>query len=428
MKKELDLNNIDQYKFLVNSGCSYGVMGMVVSNPLFPHGYHLADNFKGKDTSGFEMIVHQQSNDVILIDVALQSQSVNWISDSIIYVVTKLLEKGVKPENIYCFIEWTEWDRISFGSSSLFDIKSTDFNFIKMGRDFNHLHGLSSIPSGLDGIEDFLDNLNIASVHQQLPIGYIDGELYITSNHIDISSIKDDNLRSKYQFYFDKCNQLQREMGSEALLKNFIDSILKTQWFLKSKGVKYNCTQLKSNFSSFEIHNGLVKHKISHDYINNINPYTNLVEPNPEYKAVNDPSSDLENIVPSLKSKIDMIDFSKWWFFENENYRRGGFDEWALSTFKECGYVEYNSKSFIDLTIGEHNVPKFNGHPSTMFYFLLWNEIATDCDFIKINPNFSKWFLDRFYEDYNSDEFTENGLVVSKKYLLEIEKKRCASD
>jgi len=417
--KEEDKN---KFKWIVNSGCSYGVMAMVVSNPLYPHGYHLSEKYVGKDTSGFDMKIHEQTDNIVVIDVAEQSQSVNWISDSTIYVVTKLLEKGINPENIYCFIEWTEWDRKSFGVSKAFDINIDDFDFKKIGEEDNNLAGVSTLPQGIVGVSEFLDNLNISAA-KDAPIGHIDGELYITPHHVDSKQIGK-LYGTNYEIYIDECQRILENTNPEELLKNFLDSILKTQWFLKSKGVKYNCVQIKSNFSRFEIHDGIVKHKLTHNYENFHFPYTDLIEPTPGYNPKNNREEDLEVVVPSLKSKVNMIDGSSWWFYENDKYRKGGYDEWAIDTFKECGYAEYNQQSFKDETIGEHNRPKFNGHPSTMLYFLLWNDITTNCDFLKINKDFCKWFLDRLFEDYESDKFTENGLSVSRKFLLQITKKQ----
>ena len=51
------------------------------------------------------------SPNTILINVAVSSQGSDWQSDSTIYVVQKLLELGVKAENIYSVVEWSQWHR-----------------------------------------------------------------------------------------------------------------------------------------------------------------------------------------------------------------------------------------------------------------------------------------------------------------------------
>ena len=99
-------NKLNNYKFVISTGCSYGVVhtsflpcgGPRYTNTNFDNDWDLNKKFHIKDN-------------VVSISLGLSSSGAKWQSDSIIYATKTLLDLGVKPENIYCFVEWSEWER-----------------------------------------------------------------------------------------------------------------------------------------------------------------------------------------------------------------------------------------------------------------------------------------------------------------------------
>ena len=140
---------------------------------------------------------------------------------------------------------------------------------------------------------------------------------------------------------------------------------------------------------------------------------------NKDYRVVNDKNTDLENVAPELSNDINLLNFDNIWFYENERYRRGGIDEWTIDTFKECGFVRLNGESERNLK-NYDVVSGYGAHPGPVAYTLLWNKVAKNCDFAKLKPDFEDFIYEKYFEDYNSQEFSKNGLTISKHKWEEI--------
>ena len=82
---------------------------------------------------------------------------------------------------------------------------------------------------------------------------------------------------------------------------------------------------------------------------------------------------------------------------------------------KETGYVNLGpSKLDYNFNVDEI-VPDYGGHPNLVAYILLWNKIAFNCDFVKVNPEFEKFLREKYWEDYNYDGVSKNDITISKK-------------
>ena len=105
--------------------------------------------------------------------------------------------------------------------------------------------------------------------------------------------------------------------------------------------------------------------------------------------------------------------FNNIWFHETEKYRRGGVDEWTLENLKETGYIKISHPDY-ELKKGDI-ICNYNNHPNYVAYINLWNKVATNCDFMKINDKFLDFVNEKYWEDYNDDNFSKNNITISKK-------------
>jgi hypothetical protein len=136
---------------------------------------------------------------------------------------------------------------------------------------------------------------------------------------------------------------------------------------------------------------------------------------NKNFNPVNDINSDIEIIMPEIKLKVNQLNFSNFWFYESDRFRRGGIDEWVIDNMKETGYVNVNSiKLDYNFQVDEI-IPNYGEHPNVVAYILLWNKIAFNCGFAKVKPEFEKFLWEKYWEDYNCDGVSKNDITISKK-------------
>ena len=84
--------DINQFKFIINSGCSYGCMGDSIKHMLIPGPYY---DLKSKSENRLKEVIgdntwYEADGNVVIIDVALSSQSSEYIADSTIEIISFL--------------------------------------------------------------------------------------------------------------------------------------------------------------------------------------------------------------------------------------------------------------------------------------------------------------------------------------------------
>lgn len=387
--------NLNDYKFIVNTGCSYGVM----TDSIFGYAMNYCDK-------KLNLNLIESDEDIVYIDVSMSSQGVDWQSESIIYTCNELLKLGIKPENIFVFIEWSQWSRITVHPFQYFNLDLNKLNFTHDQRFIPKLFS-NNKTNYFDKIK-----LDISSTHNFGNIGKIKDTLFVNVNSMENDTFKNSGL--DYQFFFEKTKKIQFETPQEIHLRGYLNTILKTQNYLKYNSINYNCVHMQCDLSGWFLDkSGVVKHNLTHE-LYDFSPYRlnkNKIEKNLNYNLLDLKLSKLEDAYPELKIYINQLDFSNFWFYENEKYSRGGYDEWCIDTFHEVGYVSMHEPDFnannIFCCYGQHPIP--------IFYSLLWNDISKNCNFLKLNKQWNSILMEHFYEDYNSDKTTEHGLTISKQ-------------
>lgn len=406
LEKNIGENNIDlnKYKWILGTGCSYGALVRSTFSP-----FDLLDHNEFQsivDKNPLPEKLHITDDYVISINVPLSAHGAEWQSDSIIYLVDFLLNKGVLPENIYCSIEWSEWFRTEEHQSYLFDLDIKDFEFLKFTDCFHDVRITGSkygTPEKITNkqILDILDEIKISTSEETgMSLGTIGGNVYTSVFNSDIDEV---NRRRgfKYSNWLKELRKVNNNITTEKKIKRYLDIILKTQWFLKSKSINYDCLMMNNQFSNWFISNeGSKLHSI-----------TDSIFPDKLYN--------LEEIFPQFKHLLLQIDFNHFWFWKD----RGGIDEWAMELFNESGYsgpININNIDyFSNISPEEMNIriPHHGNHPTEIFYILLWNVVSKHCNFFKVKKEMEEWIWSLYNEDYNSDLPTINGLVLSKKFI-----------
>ena len=405
--------DFSKYKFVVSSGCSYGRLADSTFNAF----NFLIDGERLRDEYGQFDWLDIDGDKVISINLSLGSQGSDWQSDSLIYVVDKLFKLGIKPENIFCLVEWSQWHRVTFHPPHHYglDLKLLDFSETIKNNEFEFYivqtnNGLNNheINNELNFFRDYLKSCR--SITTPFNVGKIDDRIYMIPRHSSIDTFK--KLGSDYELFCEHIQKVENEFPLENKLKTYLDNILRTQYFLEKNNLKYNFLFMQSTLSewSFNRDVGIIQHPLfntgNYPYIENEDKWV----PNPNFNPINNPESDIENVMPEIKSKIDQINFNNFWFHESEKFRKGGIDEWVLDNLKETGYINITSRK----TIGQI-VPNYGEHPNMMAYIFLWNKVSLNCDFIKVKPEFEKFMWDKYWEDYNYNGVSKNNITLSKQ-------------
>lgn len=419
----IDLN---KYKWVLGTGCSYGAMVRSVFDPFDSLNVD-QDNLPKKIKGNFPKILHDTSDTIISINVPLSSQGVSWQSDSIIYLTNYLLNNGVSSENIYCFVEWSQWSR---ETAHLTHILNIDYNSIGFGEFKKNGHdiriccsqnGKTTDLKELDDYHDILDlvrNINISTAEPGgSSVGQIGENVYISIYNTNVDNLCN-SIGYDSKFLVEEMIKISDSTPIEIRLKRYLHSILQVQYFLKSKNIKYNFIQMQSDFDNWIVEGDLIRHILTH---------TN----EKEITISNKHSSEnfIENRFPQLKYIFEQIDLSNFWFYKNKLMERGGIDEWALSEFGESGYSYvldmyiHNNRIVLDKENVNDKLPYFGNHPNELLYILIWNEAASNCDFLKVNPKLEKWIKELYFEDYNYDGDSKNFFILSKKYIEKLKQK-----
>jgi len=417
----IDLSN---KKFFVESGCSYGRLTDSLFNVRNKSEqlYHIGIDVK-------KQLLFESTDEVIFINVSGASQGSDWQSDSIIYTIGKLLELGAKPWNIYCHVEFSEIGRISFPIDKGMEIPTDWLNWKKFQGDtsqgiYQFNKGVHKSPEEVyqgftietDLVKYLQDNIQIYA-DDNISVGKIEDTEYFC-----VESWHDSRIKEHYEFeltYTNYKNALY-SLPQEFFVQRYIDNILKTQFFLKSKNIKYNFSQIYSQFSGwYKFPDESIRQFHIHDSNNWKNDMSLLKERFPKNKSLG-----IEEVFPSIYYKFKEIDFNKFWTYEDETsiFDKAGIDEYMLDTYGPNSYVQTlrfaNEKSTwdsnewpIECSVG------VTGHPDVIFYFLMFNKLTKDCDFFSINENILNKLEKARIKDRKSDTFSESKLFCSDKWV-----------
>ena len=397
----MELKKYKDCKFIVSSGCSYGMIPKAVIKP-----FNLINRTSYFNMMDMELYKQYGKNwleideDIIVMNVSLGSQGSDWQSDSTIHVCQKLLECGVKNENIYVLVEWSQWRRFSVHPFHYVNLDLNKFDWSGFHNFFfEYVKKDDLLFQNRDLSDKIFNDLEITTSGSIYSIGKIKDRIYISPSHVGNEGFK--SLGSDYDYLIKTSQDLDNSFPLENKIKTYLNNILRTQYYLKNMNIKYNFLFMQSTLSNWKKdENGLVSHELVSPLKSNFNP-------------ISDSNTDLEVVLPETKLEIDQIDFTQFWLYENEKYRRGGIDDWTIDNFKEVGYINLHKHAEEHLSKWDMKF-EYGAHPNTIPYLLLWNKISKNCDFLKVRSDFENFMLEKYWEDYNYDGFSKNNITISK--------------
>ena len=391
-------DNLKNKKYLISSGCSYG---QIVTS--------LIDDRFSKYVD--------KNDDVFMIDLAKDSQSSGYSADSIIYCVNLLLTEGVDSKNIFVLNEWTTFNRTHeiFPSGVLSEIESLNGNNPVISYEtetrYDYIDNTKQISSLLD-----LKKLTWKDSNNEVPISIIDNLFYISPSNIVPKEFKN----TPFKEWVLIMNKSMKVVSNETLMISYINNIVRLQNFLKLNKIKYKFHTINSQFSYWN------KSEFGHIEQTFQNPYELTKKgmfhrkEHSEYINSLNESNDIVNAFPGCKSKFNEIDLSNFWFYEKNNYRFGGIDEYAFDNYGNYGYSCLRG---VELEHLAHQLPTYCNHPEVPVYFLLAEELLEECEFINMKPNTKEIILSKIKEDSEAD-VSINDYVRSKLEMKEIVEKQ----
>ena len=385
--------NWNNYKYIVASGCSY------------------ATTLSSLEVKQLDVKLDTSDN-LIFIEVGCASQGSDWAYDSIIYTMETLFKLGVNPQNIYCFVEWTQIERITI-NQPVYSHQLLNNNIAKEKKD-RHFY-----IKGNDNelIQQLYDSLNIKCLQDVHNIMSIDGLFYINPLHTDINDILKLN-DIDFEFYFNVGLEYELRIPFEVRVKKYLDNILNLQRYLKSNLIDYNFAMMQSQFSAWGVgDNDVVVHKYT---LNSNKPMllnNNKFKLNTNFKEnLNiSESDDLVNIFPQFKPLFNQIDLSNWWFYNKGSYRYGGIDEYALEEYGVHGYLSACQDARFESELNpERFIASFGYHPHPFVHVLLVNEMLFNNKFFRVSDETITKIKNMVSEDINTKNRTIHNLAISK--------------
>ena len=232
-----------------------------------------------------------------------------YISRSTIYHINKLLNEGIERDRIKVLVMWSGMDR--------HEVLSTDRE--------TPMHQIY-----IDGNDmNWLENFVCTEKHYRIP--------YKESCWLK-SSTRGMQWENKpvvrlFDMYF-KFFHTEEESFVRSL-----ENILRLQWYLESKNIKYKfmCWQNIFNKYSFTVpkgypsENGIAEgHNIWCMGWSHNEWHDNIIWPKEIDCKISKDTPLLKDIYINSTHMWDMIDWDQWWFYEDDQVEYGGLAEWII--------------------------------------------------------------------------------------------------
>tara|TARA_B100002019_G_scaffold174112_1_gene150531 strand:+ start:393 stop:1340 length:948 start_codon:yes stop_codon:yes gene_type:complete len=234
----------------------------------------------------------------------------SYISRSVIWEVNDQLKKGKSPNDISVLIMWSGISRKEFLST----IRENPLH--KLWVDGPHKNWMGNFIH--DDHWNTFPSADSTWIKSSIP--------YMSWDNKSVTKFLD--LYWKH-FY-----------NEEESLINTLESILRIQWFLDKVGIKYKmmCWQNIFNQYSFKVPSGWARSEgdeiFGHEIWNlawrdNKGWMPDRYWPDNATAKISRDTPLLKDIYPNATHLWDMIDWDKWWFYEDDQVEYGGLAEWV---------------------------------------------------------------------------------------------------
>lgn len=408
---------IKNKKFIVTSGCSYGVAADYVFN---------IENilYDKKIMKDFGKNWIETDYQIVVLNLSCGSQGSDWACDSVIHTCNKLLELGVPNENIYVLVEWSQWHRYTV---SQHHYTGTDFSELKWTGEgykpfnFYEINPNNNSEKSQTICDFFRKHLNLEKSTILNNIAKINDRIYITPSHVNKNMFSE--ISYPLKFYIENCRKIEDTVPIESKIKIYLDNILRLQYFLKSENIRYNFFFMQLTLSNWDkLEDGTILDPFKNLYYC-MDTFGDSIVINNNYNPKSDCNKRLEIVLNETNNEISKLDFKNIWFYQNEKYDRGGIDEYTIDNFREGGYLNITHNFNFDIKGSityKDIIVRHNEHPNLISYLTLWNQVTQNCDFMKLNEDFVNFMVEKYWEDYHSENETVNNITISKKHWYKL--------
>jgi hypothetical protein len=309
-------------KYIINTGCSYGVMFM-----------------------SFREFTKGNNNDFKIIDLHCDSTGADYAKRSIIYTVSKLIETGVSPNDMYVITEWSQPNRLhielpqEFCDEILNDKPHTEKSFV-LDNTFNRIENEFPI--------NFVDKFKSLST-------IFDDRVYANIEHSDLESFDNKNIK-----YYIKEFLKNSPINNKPIdrLESYLTNILDLQSFLKSLNIGYSFFLMNNTFEGY--YGGSYTNLTHTDETRQLFKKDKILLPN--FKSL----VQLKDFSDYLKKTWNLIDLSNFHFYKTDNFNYGGIDEYSMEKFgHKCYFAGANPW---DIPNDGSYVTGFGAHPHESVY------------------------------------------------------------
>lgn len=352
-------------KYIINTGCSYGVM------------------FRS-----FREFTKGNNNNFRIIDLHCDSTGADYAKRSVIYTVSKLIENGVSPKDMYVITEWSQPNRLhielpqEFCDEILSDSAHSEKTFV-LDNTFNRVEN------------DF--ELNFINKYKSLTTIFED-RVYANVEHSDLDSFENKNLHF-YIKEFIKNSPINNKPLDR--IETYLTNILDLQMFLKSYGIQYSFFLMNNTFEGY----------FGGGYYGTFSnlTYTEETRQLLQQEIIKLPNlshlKEISQFSDYLTKTWNLIDLSNFHFYKTDNFKYGGIDEYVMEKF---GHEAYTAGANPWDIPDDSYVTSFGAHPHDSIYINFFIEYIYD----KIHPYIGDLefdFTDRWvFNKHNSIRYANN--------------------
>ena len=262
-----------------------------------------------------------------------------YISRSVIYQVDRMLNEGTNPSDISVLVMWSGVDR--------YEVLSTERE--------TPMHKLYISGNDMNWLENFVGRENEYKIPFEESCWLKSSTRGMEWENKPVVKLFDNYFKN---FYTEE----------ESFIRT-LESILRLQWYLNSKNIRYRLMSWQNIFNkySFRVPKGYANENANltgHDIWCmgwNYNQYhDNIKFPKEITQKISKDSKLLKDIYPNTTHLWDMVDFSKWWFYEDDQIEYGGLAEWIIlgkrqpfgNGYEDPGHPsELSHEEFVDKVI-----------------------------------------------------------------------------
>lgn len=304
-------------KYIINTGCSYGVMFRSFKE------FTIGNNVKFN-----------------IIDLHCDSHGAEYQKRSLIYTISKLLNSGVSPSNIYVIAEFSQPNRL------LIELPKEDASYILSN--ITESEGTFILNNKFERLDDSYDFI---IKHKSLNVIFGD-RVYINPELDDFNEYTDSHKH--YLKTFVKYSPITHKSIDRFEL--YLTNILSTQTFLKSAGINYTFFLMNNTLEGYLDD---MSHIYFSDDTNKILRDNNIKLPNLKNKK------HIKEFSTYLSVIWNMIDLNQFVFYKTDRFEYGGIDEYAMEKFGNISYL--SSANTWDIPKDNH-VTSFGSHPHDSIY------------------------------------------------------------